>query len=150
MIKLLARIHATCFGIGYFPLAPGTVASFGVVLLYKFFLYRLDWPFFFAIFILFFFTGVLSSTLFSSELKKKDPRYAVIDEAAGQYLALFQLDPSWFMVLLSFGLFRFFDIVKPFPIRKAESLPEGWGIMLDDLLAALYTGILIHLYLLLR
>ena len=103
-----------------------------------------------SIFFLIFFLGVFVSDVYSRNLKKEDPRSAVIDEAAGQSLALFLLNPEWFLCLASFILFRFFDIVKPFPIKQVEVLPKGFGIMLDDVVAALYAGILINFYLLLK
>lgn len=149
-MKTLSKVIATCFGLGYFPVAPGTLTSLAVVLVYKFFLHRIPWPAHFLIFLILFFIGIPTSTRLTSEWKIKDPRKVVIDEAAGQYLALFQLNPTWFSVLLSFFLFRFFDIIKPFPIRRVENFTKGWGIMCDDLVAALYTGILISIYFLLK
>jgi phosphatidylglycerophosphatase A len=86
----------------------------------------------------------------SSKWKTEDPQKVVIDEAAGQYLALFQLSPSWWPLIMSFVLFRLFDILKPFPIRRIETFSNGWGIMLDDIVAALYTGIIVYAYLILR
>jgi len=148
-MKFASKIIATFFGIGYIPFAPGTLTSFLVVLIYKFFLYKTAWPFHLIIFFFLFLLGTLTSSKLSSS-KNKDPRSVVIDEAAGQYLALFQLGASWFPLLLCFFLFRLFDIIKPFPIKKIEKFPEGWGIMLDDLMAALYAGIIIQVYLLLK
>lgn len=150
MIKFFSKTLATCFGIGYFPLAPGTVASFGVVLLYKYFLFRLSWPFFALICIAVFGIGVIVSSIYASQSKKKDPRVVVVDEVGAQLLTLFNLSPTWPLVLAGFFLFRLFDIVKPFPIRKVEMFPKGWGIMMDDILAAAYAGILLNAYLLLR
>jgi len=150
MITSLSRIIATFFGAGYFPLAPGTLASLIVVLLYKFFLYHLSWPLHLLIFFIIFLIGTFTSARISSKWKVEDPQKVVIDEAAGQYLALFQLSPSWLLLLLSFLLFRLFDVLKPFPIRRIESFPKGWGIMLDDFVAALYSGILVYVYLILK
>lgn len=145
-MKIAAKIIASFFGVGYFPVAPGTLTSFIVVLIYKLFLHKMDWPIHLLIFFFLFFIGTFTSSIFSSALKSKDPRKIVIDEAAGQYLALFQLSSSWFPLLLCFFLFRLFDIIKPFPIKKVETFPKGWGIMLDDLVAALYAGILIYVF----
>jgi len=146
----IAKIIATCFGIGYFPVAPGTFTSFAVVLLYKFFLYKLDWPYFLLLVLILFFSGVMISTRVAAELKSKDPRIIVVDEALGQLLILFNMNPSWFNVLLAFVLFRFFDIIKPYPIKKVENFPQGWGIMMDDIVAAVFGGILINVYFLLK
>lgn len=145
-MKIAAKIIASFFGVGYFPVAPGTLTSFIVVFIYKLFLHKMDWPIHLLIFFFLFFIGTFTSSIFSSVLKSKDPRKIVIDEAAGQYLALFQLSSSWFPLLLCFFLFRLFDIIKPFPIKKVETFPKGWGIMLDDLVAALYAGILIYVF----
>jgi phosphatidylglycerophosphatase A len=57
------------------------------------------------------------------------------------------LGGAWFPLILSFLLFRLFDIVKPYPIKKIENFPKGWGIMMDDIAAAVYAGVLIRLYL---
>jgi len=151
-MKLLSKILSSFFGAGYFPVAPGTLTSLVVILAYKFYLYRLSWPLYLLIFFLLFFIGVYASTKVESESRKKDPRKIVIDEACGQLLVLFQPDPSdaWFPVLASFILFRIFDIVKPYPIKKVETLPSGWGIMMDDIVAAIYAGVIINLYLIIK
>jgi phosphatidylglycerophosphatase A len=149
-VKTIAKLSATCLGIGYFPLAPGTVASFGMILLYKLWLYQWSWPVYLGMIIPFYALGVWSSSVYAAHIKKEDPRNVVIDEALGQYLALFTLAPTWTLVLLSFFLFRFFDILKPLFIKKAEKFHSGWGIMLDDIVAGIYASILINIYLLLK
>ncbi len=149
-MKLFSKVFATFFGVGYFPIAPGTLASAVIMLLYKYILHRLSWPVYLLLFMLLLILGIWVSGVYSTTLKREDPRSVVIDEAAGQLLALFLLRPQWTLCLTSFVLFRFFDIVKPFPIRKIEMFPKGIGIMFDDIVAALYAGILINLYLLLR
>ncbi len=149
-MKFLSKSISTFFGIGFIPFAPGTLTSLIIVLLYKYYLYRLSWPVHALILILLFFIGVYASTDYSTALNKKDPRKIVIDEALGQLLVLFRMSDAWFPVLSCFVLFRVFDIVKPFPIRKIEKLPTGWGIMLDDVVAAVYAGVIVNLYLLLK
>lgn len=147
-MRLFSKITATFFGAGYFPLAPGTITSAIMVLLYKFFLHKLSWPVYLLIFFLLFALGIFVSDVYSRILKKDDPRSVVIDEAAGQMIALFLLSPQWALCGASFLLFRLFDIVKPFPIKQVESFPRGFGIMLDDFVAAIFAGILINFYLL--
>ncbi|UCC41303.1 MAG: phosphatidylglycerophosphatase A [Candidatus Aminicenantes bacterium] len=149
-MKLVSKIIATFFGVGYFPIAPGTLTSLIVVFLYRLFLHELSWPIYVLFFFLLFFFGVFASSKYASELNKKDPRNIVIDEAAGQFLVLFRMSEDWFPLLLSFFLFRLFDIVKPIPIKKVENFPSGWGIMMDDLLAAIYAGVIVNIYLILR
>jgi phosphatidylglycerophosphatase A len=149
-MKLLSKVISTFFGVGYFPVAPGTLTSLVIVLAYKFYLYKLSWPQYFLILFLLFFVGIYTSSRFSSGCSKKDPRKIVIDEACGQLLVLFKMGDAWFPVLASFILFRIFDIVKPYPIKKVEALPAGWGIMMDDLVAAVYAGVIVNLYMLLK
>lgn len=149
-MKGIWKWTATCFGIGFIPLAPGTAASFAAVLMYKFVLSRISWEFYSLILLCLIAGGILISTAYSKELKERDPRQVVIDEVCGQFAVLFLVPVGWRELLLSFLLFRFFDVLKPYPVKKAEELPRGWGIMTDDLVAALYAGVLLHLYLYLR
>jgi phosphatidylglycerophosphatase A len=77
-------------------------------------------------------------------LGREDPSEVVIDEAAGFYVTLFLLPITWQSVALGFLLFRFFDIVKPWPVRQAERLKGGLGIVMDDLLAGVYAHLLVR------
>lgn len=149
-MKTILKIFSTFFGIGFIPIAPGTVASALVVILYKYFLCHLPWPFYLTLIFLFFLAGTFSASNYSAKLKQKDPRKIVVDEACGQLLILFRIPASWVNLLLAFALFRIFDIIKPYPIKKIERFPDGWGIMTDDLVASIYGAILIHLYLFLK
>ena len=72
---------------------------------------------------------------------RNDPSEVVIDEVAGFFAATFFLPPSLLVMALGFVLFRFFDILKPYPIRRLEALKGGWGIVMDDLLAGLYANL---------
>lgn len=148
-MKSFSKITATFFGVGYFPVAPGTMTSAIIVLLYKFFLHRLSWPIYLGLFFVLFALGIIVSDVYSRAVKKEDPRIVVIDEAAGQLIVLFLLSPQWSLCAASFLLFRFFDIVKPYPIKRVETFPGGFGIMLDDIVAAIFAGIVINLFLLL-
>jgi len=146
-MKKAAQLIATFFGIGYCPLAPGTAASAVVVLLYRFFLHDLGWPIFLGIGVIVYAAGVWSSGTFARARGLEDPGIVVIDEVIGQLIALFMLPPTWTLLLAAFLLFRFFDILKPLLIRRAERFSGGWGIMLDDVVAGLYTGICLQIYL---
>lgn len=141
---------ATFLGVGYCPLAPGTAASLIVVLLYFLVLHGLSWPIFAGIILAAAALGVWSAGRYAKARKLEDPGEIVIDEVLGQLVALFAIhfvDSGWGLLAASFLLFRLLDIFKPFLIRRAERIPGGWGIMLDDLLAGLYTGILLQIYL---
>ncbi|MBC7363982.1 MAG: phosphatidylglycerophosphatase A [Candidatus Aminicenantes bacterium] len=142
MIKL-AKIISTFFGVGLFPLAPGTVASLVVVFLYRFLFYQISWPIYLLLFLIIFFLGTYTSSVYARALNLKDPGKIVIDEVAGQWLALFFLNPDWKWLGACFILFRFFDIIKPLGIKKLENLPYGWGIMADDV----GTGVAVNLLL---
>ena len=147
-MNTLSMIFSTFFGTGFFPVAPGTVASFLTVLLFKLGLYKLSWPFQALIIVAVFIAGGAASTRYARLLKQKDPARIVIDETCGQLIALFQVTPSLRELLLAFFLFRIFDIIKPYPIKKLEALPHGWGIMADDVGAGLAAAVFLRLILL--
>jgi len=79
--------------------------------------------------------GIPTATIAARESGRKDPSFVVIDEVAGQWIALIAVRPDWPHAVLALLLFRLFDIWKPWPIRRLEQLPEGTGIMLDDVAA---------------
>ncbi len=84
--------------------------------------------------------GVPAATIAARESGRKDPGFVVIDEVAGVGIALLGAasHPDWQHISAAFLLFRIFDIWKPFPVRQLEKLPEGWGIVFDDVAAGLY------------
>jgi phosphatidylglycerophosphatase A len=82
--------------------------------------------------------GVPAATIVERESGGHDPGFVVIDEVAGQWVALLGASAGWRSALLSLFLFRVFDVVKPFPVGLLERLPEGWGIVFDDVAAGLY------------
>jgi len=135
---------ATVAGAGYFPVAPGTVGSVvgvGVVAALDAIPFALAWrdALLGLAAGLIFFTGVWAAGRSEKFFGRTDPGHVVIDEVAGQ-MVTFLLCPhaSWKFLLAGFGLFRLFDITKPFPARRAERLAGGWGIMVDDLIAGAY------------
>ena len=138
-----ALVLSTWFGAGLIPKAPGTfgtLAGLPLVLITKYFgaLYQ-------AIFLLaFVLLAIWSSEQSYRLLGREDPPEVVIDEVAGYLLALFFLHSSWLTVSLGFFLFRFFDIWKPFPIKKIEAFTGGPGIVLDDLAAGLCANLIIR------
>jgi phosphatidylglycerophosphatase A len=91
--------------------------------------------------------GIPAATRVAHESGRKDPSFVVIDEVAGQLIPLIGVTPEWPHALFALLLFRFFDILKPWPIRRLESLPEGTGIVVDDLAAGLYAAIAIQIVL---
>jgi len=147
-MKLAARIYSTFFGFGFVPLAPGTAASLAAAALYKFVLIKFPWPFFLGLIVFVGLTGAWAAGAYSRELGQKDPRRIVIDEAAGQWLTLFLAPGTWTALVAGLVLFRLFDVLKPFPLRRLEKLPAGWGIMADDLGAGIYAWLVLRAILL--
>jgi phosphatidylglycerophosphatase A len=140
--QLWARLLATFFGIGYLRPGPGTWASAATVLLW-WALTRwipLAWQPWAAVLLaaITVFSGIPAATLMARTSHLKDPQFVVIDEVAGQLITLIAVPAAWKTLLLSFILFRGFDIVKPPPVRRLERLPEGAGIVIDDVGAGLY------------
>jgi phosphatidylglycerophosphatase A len=171
-----ALVIATC-GVGYFPIAPGTLGSLvgvGVFLSTWEWIYDLleaialqrrlsplyiSAPLFTSMLLLIVLvtmTGIWAASRAEKLLQKKDPSAVVIDEVAGQMIALLSVQfwlPTWWSILSAFILFRAFDIWKPYPIRRLEALESGLGIMADDVVAGAYAlivnSVLISGYLLL-
>jgi phosphatidylglycerophosphatase A len=91
--------------------------------------------------------GISAATQVARGSGVKDPQFVVIDEVAGQLVALIAVPLAWKTFLAGFILFRAFDILKPPPVRQLEAIPEGSGIMLDDVAAGFYALAVIHLFL---
>jgi phosphatidylglycerophosphatase A len=147
-MKVLSRIVATFFGVGYVPLAPGTAASAIAAIGYGLALRGLSGPLYALLVAVLLTAGTAASGRTAADLGRPDPGSVVIDEVCGQLIALAFLPAGWVPVAISFVLFRFFDIIKPWPIRRLERLPGGWGIMADDVGAGLAAAALARLALL--
>jgi phosphatidylglycerophosphatase A len=90
--------------------------------------------------------GIPAATRVARGTGRKDPQFVVIDEVAGQLVALIAVPLAWKSFLAGFILFRAFDIVKPPPVRQLEAIPDGAGIVLDDIAAGLYALVAVHLF----
>lgn len=141
---LWAWTVATFFGAGLGKPGPGTWGSVAAVLLWSAFGW-LRHPTAEALLIallagivLSVAFGVPAATIAARESGRHDPGFVVIDEVAGQWIALLGSPVDWKHALITLFLFRLFDITKPFPARQLESLPAGWGIVFDDVAAGLY------------
>jgi phosphatidylglycerophosphatase A len=151
---LWAWAIGTFFGAGLLKPGPGTYGSISAVLLWYAVAHILHpAPAAFAIgttiaAILVTLIGIPAATIVADESGREDPGHVVIDEVAGQLIALIAIPADWQHAALSLLLFRFFDILKPPPVRQLERLHGGTGIMLDDVGAGLYAlaiAQLIHL-----
>ena len=148
---LVATSIATFFGIGRLHPGPGTWGSAATMLLWAAAAYELPptlrTPVAFAVAILVTLVGIPAATRVSRASGSKDPQFVVIDEVAGQLIALIAVPLAWKTFLAGFILFRVFDILKPPPVRQLERLPEGTGIVLDDVAAGIYAFIVMQLLL---
>jgi phosphatidylglycerophosphatase A len=142
---------ATFFGIGHLQPGSGTWASAATLALWWAASMWLPsaWlaPVAIAVSVLVTLIGFPPSTVVARESGIEDPGFVVIDEVAGQMIALIAVPVHWKYMLASFILFRSFDIVKPFPLRRLEELPGGTGIMMDDVGAGLYALALLQIWL---
>ena len=141
-ISLPIRLFTTGLYAGYVPFAPGTVGSLLAVLIY--FLPGFEQPFVILPAIaLCFFLGVKGAARME-QVYGSDPRIVVIDEIVGLWIAVALLPKDPVVVVLAFFVFRLLDIIKPYPARQSERLGHGWGIMTDDIIAGVYTNLLLR------
>lgn len=142
MGRFLTSAFATFLGTGLAPFAPATVASLGVALLWG-----LASPVPLAaqaaLLLLVTVLGVPAAG-WMERRHGRDPHRVVCDEVAGMLVTYLGITTGWAGWLAGFAWFRVFDIAKPFPIRRLEALPGGWGIMADDLLAGVYAHLLLR------
>ena len=136
------NLVATFFGIGRLRPGPGTWGSAATVLLWWLLARWIapTWQPWIAILLaaVAVLVGIPAATRVARASRLKDPQFVVIDEVAGQLITLIAAPITWQSLLLAFILFRGFDIVKPPPVRLLERLPEGVGIVIDDVGAGLY------------
>lgn len=144
MKRLVAKAAGSVLGIGFIPFAPGTFGSLAAALVYLYLPAVTPLQWFIPLIVASSAIGVWAGGVMEQEYGK-DPSAVVIDELAGQWVALAALPASSLVVLLSFLCFRFYDIAKPGPVDKAQELPGGWGIMVDDLLAGLLANLTVRL-----
>ena len=146
-MRRLAVLLATGFGVGYIPLAPASWASLATTLCLLPFLPRLDPRILGTVIVVVIALGIWAAGEAERSLGR-DARPIVIDEIAGMLLAVWAVplgSRPLLMLALAFVLFRCLDVWKPFPIRQSQRLPGGWGVMVDDILAAAATNLLLRL-----
>ncbi len=138
LIKAFCELTATFFYIGYTPIGPGTAASFATAFI-LFLIPEIPITYLVITLIALFLIGLWTSNEVEIQSKKHDPSKIVIDEVLGMFISVLFLPKILWLYVLAFLLFRFFDVVKFFPSNYAEKLSGGWGIMLDDVIAGLWT-----------
>lgn len=140
-------VSATWFGSGLLPGMPGTWGSLAALPVAAL-IHWLSGPWGLMIATLIVIAaGTVVAEFYERRSGEKDPQTVVIDEVAGQWLTLVPLGLGLWSYVLGFLAFRFFDTLKPWPIRRFEKIPGGWGIMVDDLVAAGYAGLTAYLIL---
>lgn len=153
---LLPKLIATSFGAGFLPVAPGTWGALVAIVAWLPFYIWLPgtpcWIFTTCAIVIYTIAGTWASTE-SEKYWGKDPVAACADETVGQLISLLPLcggpeEAPWWLIAVSLALFRFFDIFKPLGIRRLERLPRGIGMMADDILAAIYSAIILEAILL--
>lgn len=154
---LIPKLLATSFGAGFLPVAPGTWGALvGIVLWLPFYIWCPGTPawIFTVVAVIFFAVAGTWASSISEKYWGKDPVAACVDETVGQLISLLPLcggpnEAPWWLIIVSLALFRFFDIFKPLGIRSMERLPKGYGMMADDILAAIYSACIVDIILLL-
>jgi len=147
---MLPRLISTSLGAGFLPVCPGTWGALvGIILWLPLYIWAAPAVCVWTTAILSVVFGILG-VWSSSEAEKywgQDPVVACIDETVGQWISMIPIAGitlcPWWEIVVAFALFRFFDIFKPLGIRVTERLPRGWGMMADDVLAGIYSAIII-------
>ncbi len=146
----LARLIVTFFYIGKMKIAPGSVASLVTTLIFYLFAKHLISFLFIFIILITTILAYFAIGIYTYKLLKKDRSEIVIDEVIGQSIALLPLllfeqtnPPQLFMCLISLLFFRFFDIVKPYPINKFDKMNNTFGVIFDDILAGIFSALLL-------
>ena len=143
MRNFIIRFLATVGGVGYFPAAPGTWATLvGAAIAYGL---GGNLAAYSIVLLVLLIVGIMVSGLLEEQLKQKDPGIVVIDEVVGVLIALWGLPMVWPVIICGFFLFRAFDMFKIYPINRLEAQKGGWGIMLDDCMAGVYTNIILRI-----
>jgi phosphatidylglycerophosphatase A len=134
----LATVLALWFGCGRFPKAPGTAGTVGAIPFYLLFRHLGGLPAVAAAAVLITLVGIWAANQVVRSTGQKDPQIVCIDEVAGVFITWLAAPDTWLGLGVGFVLFRLFDQTKPWPARAAERLPEGWGVMMDDLAAGVW------------
>ena len=146
----LVRLIVTFFYIGHAKIAPGSIASLVTCLLFYLFAKYLIYHFFIIIILATIFIAFFCIRIYADKLPEKDRSEIVIDEVVGQSIALLPLllfeqtnPPQLFMCIIALLFFRFFDIVKPYPINKFDKMNSTFGVIFDDILAGIFSALLL-------
>ncbi|WP_372365942.1 phosphatidylglycerophosphatase A [Candidatus Uabimicrobium sp. HlEnr_7] len=142
-MDFLCKIIATFFFLGNSPKMPGTAGTVGAMVLYFILLFTnvINFYVLLACMLGASILNILIGKWAENYYKTKDPQKVVIDEVAGYFLTVMWFQPSVIVAIVGFIAFRIFDGGKPYPIRKVEVFPHGFGVLADDLLAGVYSAL---------
>jgi len=142
-INFFDKLFGSGFYTGYIPFASGTFGSLAALLIY--YIPGFEKTFILIpVIIIFIFYGIYVGSKFE-KLYGKDPAQCTIDEVVGMWITLLFLPKTIIISIIAFLIWRLFDIIKPYPARQLEKLNGGLGIMIDDVIAGLYSLIIVHL-----
>jgi phosphatidylglycerophosphatase A len=151
ILKWIRRIFGSLFFLGYIPGAPGTIGSCVLVALLWYARSRVGNFFYPAPPLAFWLVwlGLTAISIFLSNdaeatFGRRDAKQIIIDECAGQFIVFFMVPLTVRTLILGLALFRFFDIVKPFPVYRIEELEDGVGITMDDAAAGILANVTLH------
>ena len=143
----LIKAFVSVFGIGYIRIAPGTFGSLFAILVWYISINYLNIYFFYMVVLIVFICSFKAINIYLRNEDKDDPSEVVVDEFIGQSLPLiFLLQFNVYEVLLAFSSFRLFDIFKIYPVNKVESIKGANGVIMDDVVAGIYSLIIIMIY----
>jgi len=146
IINIIIKLLSTVFFVGYLPLMPGTFGTIAGLWLYLFYI-KGNNALLFIYTLVFLFIGLLITGRAEKLFNRKDPKNIVIDEVCGILICFLFVPFDLRLALIGFMVFRILDAVKPYPCSRLESLKGSLGIMSDDIIAGLYTNIVLQAFL---
>jgi phosphatidylglycerophosphatase A len=141
-MKSLVRFVATGCYTGEIPIIPGTWGTLPGLAI-AIFAFGFGWQWQIAVTVVAIAVSVVTASIMEKQLGH-DARPIVIDEVAGMLVTLVMVERIWYLYLAGFVLFRAMDVFKPFPARRSESLPSGWGVTADDVFAGIYANLILQ------
>ena len=150
----MKRMLTSCFGLGFLPIASGTFGSMPVMVIFALMCWGgISTAVIFSVMVISAVAGSFVCVRYGPEIIEmagnEDPSEIVADEFAGQAVTYivggWVVGPIWLVAVGGVLLFRLFDILKPWPCRRLEKLPKGWGVLADDLMAGVYAGIVLQI-----
>ena len=144
MLKNIPKIFCTSFGLGYVTKFPGTLASLTILPFIWALKSIVNFQTLLFIFTLFCIFSFFICSLALKNIEEKDPSYIVIDEYVGQFLSLLFCEETILNYFFGFIFFRIFDILKPFPINFFDKLNNSFGVIMDDIVAGIFSATLLY------